>query len=115
MDWFVMRRLLFELRMKTWPLRTAIMNISWIPLWWLRKYVPKTSLSWTPAATIRQMAKTIERLEQNNKDTFAGWRRTEDEFREYRRKIASETFSPEAKAIAKDMFGVDFDRPGSSA
>jgi hypothetical protein len=55
------------------------------------------------------MAKTIERLEQQNKNTFAGWRRTENEFIAYRRNVAKTTYSPELKEFARETFGVDFD------
>lgn len=96
-----------RLRTRTWPLRVAFMNLSWVPLWWMRKYVPKDQLSWTPAATFRGMAKHIRSQDETIERTFKGWRRTEEEFREYKMRHLSEQMSDDQKEFVKRVFGVE--------
>lgn len=103
-----MTSLWFTIRLRTWPIRRAIHNLSWLPLWWLRKYVPKSELSWTPAATIRAMARRIMILEGFNQDILKRWGETEETLRAERMSRAADGLSEGQKAWAKDVMGVKF-------
>ena len=75
----------------------------------MRKYVPKHLLSWTPAETFRGMAKHIQSQDETIERTFKGWRRTEEEFSQYKMRHLSEQMSEEQKGFVKRVFGVEVD------
>lgn len=103
-----MKTWLFNLRMRTWPARVWLANLSWLPFWWIRKSVPKMQLTWTPAATIRSMAKRLDYLEKKNAEYLKRWGETEKELRAEKMSRAADGMSPEQKQWAKDVMGVKF-------
>ncbi len=84
------------------------MNLSWLPLWWLRKYVPPVELSWTPAETIRQLSKAVKRLEAHNEELYREWHKCETELRAERMARVADQMSPEQKQWAQEVMGVKF-------
>lgn len=98
----------FDLRMKLWPAWVWFHNLSWVPLWWLRKYVPRMQLTWTPAATIRAMGKRLEYLEAKNQEYLARWGETERTLRAERMARAADGMSPEQKEVIQRAWGVRF-------
>lgn len=101
-------KLLFDLRMKTWPARVWLVNLSWLPLWWLRKFVPPAQLTWTPAATIRTMAKRLQYLEAKNAEYLERWGETETALRAERMARLSDQMTSDQKEWSERVMGVKF-------
>jgi len=102
---FVIRQS-FKLRMKTWPIRVVVMNLSWLPIWWMRKYAGR-ELRWTPTATLRWMRGRIDTLEIQNKRCYEGWRETEKKLEQKSMEELNRITNSRQKAIIKDAFGID--------
>ncbi len=96
-----------RLRTKTWGVRIFIMNLSWLPLWWLKKHIPKDEISWTPAATIRGLVKRVEFEKRHYDSLMKSFTITEKEFALYRKAHFSKITNDHQKKILKDSFGID--------
>ena len=104
----LMGRYAVSSRMALWPAWVWLHNLSWIPVWWLRKEVPRECLRWTPAATVRAMARHI-RVVQAQRDSYWEARLALEEADRTRRMAEFRaTLTPELRQFANNVFGVEF-------
>lgn len=103
------RALKFKLRMKTWPLRVALMSLSWLPVWWVRKTVPPLYRSWSPASTIRRLTDTVDLQEKQYQSAMRGWRKTTKELEVAQRELFRLSTTPEQQTWLKETMGIDLE------
>ena len=102
------QRLKFNLRMKTWPARVWLMNLSWLPLWWLKKLPHPIHRRWTPAALIRHLCQRNEYLEAKNTEYLKKWGECEMALRAERMARMADKMTPEQKEWSQTVMGVRF-------